>query len=119
MEIKEMFVDGFGNIMVTGTMVRIDLVSLVEPASEGHQARFEHRQRIIMPLDGFLRSFGMAESVVKKMVDAGVVGMRKPGEESTSASVVERDPVSSVSPKKGRKAGGESDGSGPASPNFG
>jgi hypothetical protein len=91
---KELFIDGFGNIMVTGTMVRIDLVSLVEPAAEGKQPRFEHRERLVMPLDGFLRSFGMAESVVQKMVDAGVVAKRKPGDEGTKAQVVETAPVS-------------------------
>lgn len=91
---KELFVDGFGNIIVTGTMVRIDLVALVEPGADGKEPRFEHRQRLVMPLDGFLRSFGMAESVVKKMVDAGVVGMNKPGNESSVAQVVEPAPIS-------------------------
>lgn len=92
---KELYIDGFGNIMVTGTMVRIDLVALVEPGGEGKQPRFEQRQRLVLPLDGFLRSFGMAESVVKKMVDAGIVGVRKPEDESTRASVVESAPAAS------------------------
>lgn len=87
---KELYVDGFGNIMVTGTVVRIDMVSMVEPAGEGSQPRFEHRQRVVMPLDGFLRSFGMAEGVVKKMVDAGVVAMRNP---TDTASVVVPEPA--------------------------
>ena len=95
MDNKELFIDGFGNIMVTGTMVRIDLVSLAEPAEGDRPARFDQRLRLVLPLDGFLRSFAMTENVVKKMVEEGGVGVRQPEGDGTSASVVESVPPSS------------------------
>lgn len=79
MATNELYVDGFGNIVVTGTIVRIDLIGLSAAGTpEDKQPRFEHRQRLILPLDGFLRAFGMQEDVIKKLMDAGVVAKREP-----------------------------------------
>ena len=73
----EMYTDGFANIVVTGTIVRIDLMSLAGQDADG-KPRFEVKKRVVMPLDGFLRSYAMSEDVVNKLQKAGVVNRRTP-----------------------------------------
>ncbi|MEC9094186.1 MAG: hypothetical protein VX438_15865 [Planctomycetota bacterium] len=73
----EVFADGMGEITLSGGMVRIDLVSLSSSKQdEQGKPQLEFRQRIVMPPDGFLRSFSAMEDLVKKLVDAGVVKTR-------------------------------------------
>ena len=74
---EEIYSDGFGNIAVTGTVVRIDLVSMAGAGADG-KPRFENRVRLVMPLDGFLRSFSMSEDVVGKLMKAGIVNKKNP-----------------------------------------
>ncbi len=74
---EELYSDGFANIVVTGTIVRIDLMALVGQDAEG-KPKFEARRRLVMPLDGFLRSFTMSEDVVNKLQKAGVINRRTP-----------------------------------------
>ena len=73
----EVFADGMGEITLSGGMVRIDLVSL-SPSKQDAEGKpqLEFRKRIVMPPDGFLRSFSAMEDLVKKLVDAGVVKTR-------------------------------------------
>lgn len=73
----EFFTDGFANIAVTGTIVRIDLMSMVGVDKEG-KPRLEVKQRMVMPLDAFLRSYSMADDIVNKLMKAGVVNKRTP-----------------------------------------
>ena len=74
---KEIFADGIGEITLSGGMVRIDLVSMVGTQKDKDQPpKLEHRQRIIMPPDGFLRSFSAMENLVKQLIDAGLVKPR-------------------------------------------
>jgi hypothetical protein len=70
---RELFADGIGEITLVGGMVRMSLVSLVGSRREGDQPRFETRERIIMPPDGFLRSFSAMEDLVKQLINAGLV----------------------------------------------
>lgn len=69
---QELFADEISNITVTGNIVRIDFASL-EPTEPGKQDALAHRQRVIMPLEGFLRAFGAQEAVVKKLIADGKV----------------------------------------------
>ncbi len=76
--LEEFFADGIGEITLAGGMVRMDLVSLTgKQGDEGDQPRLEASRRIIMPPDGFLRSFGAMENLVKQLVDAGIVKQRE------------------------------------------
>ncbi len=61
------------NIAITGAVVRIELGTLALPAAEGAAPTLAPSQTLVMPLDGFLASFGMLESVVKKMIADGMV----------------------------------------------
>ena len=55
----------------------MDLVSLTgKQGDEGNEPRLEPTRRIVMPPDGFLRSFGAMENLVKQLVDAGLVKPR-------------------------------------------
>jgi len=87
---QELFADGIGEITLVGGMVRIDWVSLsVTERDEQGQPSLEFRQRVVMPPEGFLRSFSAMEDLVKKLVDAGVIRRQESapgsiGQESTA-----------------------------------
>lgn len=76
--LPEIYADTMGEITLSGGMVRIDLVSLAGSAQtkEGEKPKLEPRMRIVMSPDGFLRSFGAMENLVKQLVDAGLVKPR-------------------------------------------
>lgn len=99
---REIFADGIGEITLSGGMVRMDLVSMVGTQKNNDQPpQLEFRQRVVMPPDGFLRSFSAMENLVKQLIDAGLV---KP-----------RDGENAVSPVSAGISGGEDQ---PKSPNF-
>lgn len=73
----EIFADGIGEISLSGGMVRLDLVSLVgSQNNENDKPRLEPKTRIVMPPEGFLRSFGAMENLVKQLIDAGLIRPR-------------------------------------------
>ncbi len=95
---QEIFADGIGEIVLSGGMVRMDLVALAgAQRDKDDKPKLEFRQRVVMPPDGFLRSFSAMEDLVRQLVDAGLV---KPRDGSTVAT----------GPAKG--------GDKPTSPNF-
>lgn len=104
---NDIFADTFNGIAVTGNLIRIDLATLVPDSAggQGNQPRFESRQRLIMPIDGFLRAFALSEDVMKKLMAAGIVTQR--GAQTETAAVAA--PAPAVEEKKEKK---------PSSPNF-
>jgi len=103
---NEIFADTFNGIAVTGSLIRIDLATLAPDSAggQGSQPRFESRQRLIMPIDGFLRAFALSEDVVKKLMAAGIVTQRGAQPEAAAAPA-----APAVEDKKEKK---------PSSPNF-
>jgi hypothetical protein len=78
---KEIFADGIGEIVLSGGMVRMDLVALTgSQRDKDDKPKLEFRQRIVMPPDGFLRSFSAMEDLVRQLVDAGLVKPREGGQ---------------------------------------
>ena len=76
-ESKDIFADGIGEITLSGGMVRMDLVNLVGSQKDSeNKPKLEFSQRIVMPPDGFLRSFSAMENLVKQLVEAGLVKPR-------------------------------------------
>jgi hypothetical protein len=69
------FADTILNISVTGALVRLELGTVVPgPAQDGKQELVTSpTQLVVMPLEGFLRAFGMQETVVKKLIADGVI----------------------------------------------
>ncbi len=84
MQSSASFSDRIVNIAVTGPMIRIEFGTLVLPAGEGATQKLVPSQTLVMPLDGFLASFSMLESVVRKMVADGIVKPRPQGEAATA-----------------------------------
>lgn len=105
----ELFSDGIGDVTITGSIVRIDLMSLShnERDAKGH-AKPVFRQRVVMPLEGFVRSFSAMEQVMNRLVQAGVLERREDGETAAAPT---------VRPTASREE--ELVGAGPRSPNFG
>ncbi len=77
MSSRDVFADGIGEITLSGGMVRMDLVTLTGTQANPDDApKLEVSQRVIMPPDGFLRSFSAMENLVKQLIDAGLVKPR-------------------------------------------
>lgn len=85
--LQDVYADGIGEITLTGGMVRIDLVSLSahEKDSEG-RPKLEFRKRVVLPPEGFLRSFSAMEDLVKQLVEAGLIKRREGENAAPSAA---------------------------------
>ncbi len=78
---EDVFADGIGEIVVTGTTVRIDLVSLSPTERDAdNKPKNVFRQRIIMPVESFMNAFDLMDRVAKQLVQAGTVKRRAPVE---------------------------------------
>jgi hypothetical protein len=71
---QEIYADGISAVHVTGNLIRIDLMT-VQPQlkSDNGKPVVEVNKRLIMPLDGFVRSFAVQEQIMKQLLEAGVV----------------------------------------------
>lgn len=70
----EIYSDGIGEITVSGSVVRIDIVSLSPSERDAaNNPRPVFRQRIVMPLDAFANSAELMQKVLQGLVDAGAV----------------------------------------------
>ncbi len=72
----EHFADGIGEITLSGGMVRMDLFTITGKSEKEDRPEVRVNDRIIMPPEGFLRSFSAMEDLVKKLVDAGIIKKR-------------------------------------------
>ena len=85
---QDFFADGIGEITLSGGMVRMDLVTMVGSNKDGAKPTLEVKQRIVMPPDGFLRSFSAMENLVKQLIEAGLVKPRE-GENAGASAETE------------------------------
>ncbi|ASY65929.1 hypothetical protein SJ05684_b49470 (plasmid) [Sinorhizobium sojae CCBAU 05684] len=70
----ELYADGIGEITVTGTIVRIDVMSLsAVERDEKNNPRPVFRQRIIMPVDAFANAVDLMQKALTGLVEAGAV----------------------------------------------
>lgn len=82
---EDVFADGIGEIVVTGTTVRIDLVSLSPTERDAdNKPKNVFRQRIIMPVESFMNAFDLMDRVAKQLVQAGTVKRRAPAESAAA-----------------------------------
>ncbi|MDQ0322199.1 hypothetical protein QO002_004405 [Pararhizobium capsulatum DSM 1112] len=71
---NELYADGIGEITVTGTIVRIDLMSLSATERDAsNNPRPVFRQRIIMPVDAFANAVDLMQKALNGLVDAGAI----------------------------------------------
>lgn len=77
----EKFVDGIGNIGITGMVVRFDMLAL-DPSirdKEG-QPTSVLRQRVVMPIDGFVRAVEKLNATLPQLEKMGVLKRKTNGE---------------------------------------
>ena len=93
---EHIYCDEIGQIMVTGAIVRFDLMiqSTTERDTSG-KPRLVLQQRVVMPIDAFLRAAGRMQNSIQDMVKKGVI-QRTGAKEGTKATA----PSSKASEKK-------------------
>lgn len=70
----ELFADRIGEIALTGPLARIDLVSLsvTDRDAEG-KPKNEFRQRVVMPVEGFVQSYALMTQVMQQLEKMGLI----------------------------------------------
>lgn len=79
---EELYTDGISEIMVSGTIVRVDLMSL--SPTERDASNFPKkvfRQRLIFSAEAFANSVEVMQNALQGLVDAGVI-KRTPSRET-------------------------------------
>jgi hypothetical protein len=71
-----LFADRIVNLSVTGPLVRIEPSVMQFPTAKGQKPQLVQSQTLVMPLDGFVASFGVMESVMKQLVNDGVIKLK-------------------------------------------
>jgi hypothetical protein len=70
----ELYADGVDQITVSGTIVRIDLVSLSPSERDANNnPKSVFRQRLIFSIEGFANSVEVMQKALQGLVDAGAV----------------------------------------------
>jgi hypothetical protein len=87
---EELYTDGVDEIMVSGTIVRVDLVSLSPTERDANNfPKKVFRQRLIFSAEGFANSVEVMQNALQGLVDAGVIKRGQPraaAEPSTTPS---------------------------------
>jgi hypothetical protein len=73
---NELFAHGMSRIDMVGGMVRFELFTLEPPVGESKTQVIVPTQAVIMPMEGFLRAFGIQENMVQQLIKAGVLARR-------------------------------------------
>lgn len=89
---SDYYADLIGNITVTGNVVRIDFLSQVTPPAQQQDTpqqdvHFQVSHRLVMPLDGFLRSLGVQEQIRAKLLADGIIKIEQKEPISPSESL--------------------------------
>jgi hypothetical protein len=70
----ELYTDGIDEIMVSGTIVRVDLISLSPRERDANNMpKKVFRQRLIFSAEAFANSVEVMQNALQGLVDAGVV----------------------------------------------
>ncbi len=71
---KEIYSEGIGEVAITGPVVRLDLLTLsLEERDDKGQPKLVLRKRVVMPIDGFLRSYAVLSQAMQELEKRGVV----------------------------------------------
>jgi hypothetical protein len=82
MSTEEIFADTIGEVGLTGPVVRMDLYSLSPTErDENKKPKPVFRQRIVMPVDGFVQSFALMAQVMQQLEKSGVITKKAPAKE--------------------------------------
>lgn len=81
---EEIFADGIGSIVFDGGVMRIDLVSRALGKRENDaKPQMVFKQRIIMPVEGFLESYKIIREILEKMEQSGLITNQSPQNNGT------------------------------------
>lgn len=70
----EIYSDGVSEITITGSIVRIDLMSLSPSERDANNnPKPVFRQRVLMPIDAFANSVELMQRVVRGLIEAGAI----------------------------------------------
>ena len=95
----ELYTDGIEEITVSGTIVRIDLVSLSPTERDANNVpKRVFSQRLIFSVESFANSVDVMQKALQGLVDAGVIRRNQPVESHNGASVV-RDALTPNTPR--------------------
>jgi len=76
---NNVYCDEIGNIAITGTIVRFELVTLSASDKDAvGKPQLVNSQTVIMPLDGFLRGAARLQGVVQELEKKGVIKRETP-----------------------------------------
>ena len=91
----ELYTDGVGEVTVSGTVVRVDLVSLSPTERDANNApKSVFRQRLIFSLEGFANSVELMQKALQGLVDAGAVTRTRPTQGTvTPVAALPTEPV--------------------------
>jgi hypothetical protein len=79
------YADRIVNVAVTGPLVRLELGALAANPDDPAKPTLQPTQTVVLPLDGFLASFGLMESLMKKLLADGVIKPRPAAEAGATA----------------------------------
>jgi hypothetical protein len=89
------FSDTIVQVSLTGSLVRIELGTVAVVNKDGKQeARLVPTQQLVMPLEGFVRGFGVQQQAVNKLIADGVL---KPHEPQTDAEPPKAETLAAAS----------------------
>lgn len=77
---KEFYADAANNISVQAGMVRIDFASMTIDNDNDNDKTIQpltHRQRCIMPIDGFVETFNSMLNIMEQLKQQGVISARE------------------------------------------
>jgi len=85
----ELYTDGIEEITVSGTIVRVDLVSLSPTERDANNVpKRVFSQRLIFSVESFANSVDVMQKALQGLVDAGVVRRTPPAEARNGSSGV-------------------------------
>ncbi len=75
----ELYSDGVGEVTITGSIVRLDLVSLSPDERDANgNAKTVFRQRLILSVEGFANSVDVMQKALQGLIDAGAIRRKEP-----------------------------------------
>jgi len=84
----ELYADGVGEITVSGTIVRVDLVSLSPTERDANNMpKSVFRQRLVFSIEGFANSVEVMQKALQGLVEAGAVTRHQPKTTAASSAV--------------------------------
>jgi hypothetical protein len=76
---NELYTDGVDEVMISGTIVRVDLFSLSPTERDANNfPKKVFRQRLIFSAEGFANSVEVMQNALQGLVEAGVVKRNQP-----------------------------------------